>query len=63
MENIPIRERKIFQLGNGKYFQSELVNWEIAEEEEQDKNKCIRPRERARGQKYLSIKFTGTSNG
>ena len=25
-ENIPIRERKIFQLGNGKYFQSELVN-------------------------------------
>ena len=25
-ENIPIRNRKIFQLGNGKYFQSELVN-------------------------------------
>ena len=25
-ENIPIRERKIFRLGNGKYFQSEVVN-------------------------------------
>ena len=32
-KNIQIRERKIFQLGNGKYFQSELVNWEMAEEE------------------------------
>jgi hypothetical protein len=25
-ENIPIRERKIFQLEKGKYFQSEHVN-------------------------------------
>ena len=51
-ENIPIRESKIFQLGNGKYFQSELVNWEMAEEEEVDENKRIRPRERARGHKF-----------
>ena len=48
MKNTSIRERTIFQLGNGKYFQSELVNSEMTE---QDKNKRIRPRERARGQK------------
>ena len=54
-----IRERKIFQLGNGKYFQSELVNWEMAEEQDQeDKNKCIRPRERAHSKKkrFLHIR-------
>ena len=33
--NITIREMKILQLGNGKYFQSELVIWEMAEEEEE----------------------------
>ena len=37
------------------YFQSELVNWEMAEEEQEeqevDKNKRIRPREQAHGQK------------
>ena len=53
--NIPIRERKIFQLGNGKYFQSELVNWEMAEEQEEDNNKCIRPRKRAYGQRNIII--------
>ena len=44
MENIPIRERKIFQLivGNGKHFQSELVNQEMAEEQQEDENKRIR---------------------
>ena len=57
MENIPIRERKIFQLRNGKYFQSELVNWEMAEQQE-DENKHMRPQERAHGQKQnmFSIK-------
>ena len=38
---------------NGKkdiYFQSELVNWEMTEEEK-DKHKRTRPRKRARGQK------------
>ena len=34
--NITIREMKILQLGNGKYFQSELVIWEMAEEEKID---------------------------
>ena len=55
---IPIRERKIFQLENGKYFQSELVNWEMAEQQEQqqvDKNKRIRPQERASGQKLCNL--------
>ena len=42
-ENIPL-ERKIFQLVKRKYFQFEFGNWEMAEEQEQeDKNKCIRP--------------------
>ena len=40
-----------FQLEKRKYFQFELGNWEMAEQEEEDKNKCIRPQERARGQK------------
>ena len=28
---------KIFQLGNGRYFQSELANWDMAEEQEDEK--------------------------
>ena len=36
-ENIPIIEWKIFRLGNGKYFQSELVNWEMVEEQVDEK--------------------------
>ena len=54
-ENIPIRRWKIFQLGDGKYIQSELLNWEMAEEQEEDKNKCIRPREQAHGQRNIII--------
>ena len=47
-ENIPIRKRKIFQWEKGKYYQSETGNWEMTEEEEQeDENKRIRPRERS----------------
>ena len=41
--NIPIREK-------GKLYQSEIGNSEMTEEEE-DKNKRIRLREQARGQK------------
>ena len=42
----------VYQLEKGKYFQFELGNWEMAEEQEQeDENKRIKPRERARGQK------------
>ena len=54
MENIPIRKWKISQLVKRKYFQFELGNWEMAEEEEEevDENKRIRPWERAHGQKY-----------
>ena len=63
---MPIRIRKIFQLQKGKYhnyrmenipsrkrkyFQFELGNWEMEEQEEEDKSKRIRPREQARGQK------------
>ena len=29
----------------------------MAEEQEEDENKCIRPRERARGQKLLDSKY------
>ena len=53
-ENVPNRKRKIFQLVKRKYFKFELGNWEMAEEQEEqqeDKNKRIRPRERALGQK------------
>ena len=28
----PIRKKKVFQLEKGTYFQSDLVNWEMAEE-------------------------------
>ena len=28
-------EKKIFRLGNGKYFQFELANWKMTEEKEQ----------------------------
>ena len=42
-------------MGNGKYFQSELINWEMAEELE-DENKRIRLREPARGQKKYHYK-------
>ena len=47
----PLRERKIHitiikkNIQIRKYFQSELVNWEMAEQEQVDKNKFIRPRE------------------
>ena len=30
---------KTFQLGNGRYFLSELANWEMAEEEQQQDEK------------------------
>ena len=43
-ENIPVRKRK-------KYSNQENENWEM-EEQQQDKNKRIRPREQAGGQKY-----------
>ena len=42
-ENIPARKRK-------KYSNQEKKNWEM--EEQQDKNKRLRPRERAGGLKY-----------
>ena len=54
MENIPIRKRKIFQLEKGKYFQSETVNWKMAEEEQ--KNKRITPLERARNQQFQVLR-------
>ena len=45
---------KIFQLLKRKYFQFEFGNWEMADEEQEEqeelKNKRIRPREQARGQ-------------
>ena len=48
---------KIFQWEKGKYYQSEIGNWEMTEEEEEeqqeDENKRIRPRERARGQQII----------
>ena len=53
MEIIPIRKRQIFQLEKGKYFQFELGNWKLAEEQEEDKNKRIRPREQAHSQKFF----------
>ena len=60
MENISIRKWKIFQLEKGKYYQYEIGNWEMTEEEEQEEeeqqeheNKRIRPRERALGQKMI----------
>ena len=31
-----MREIKIFKLGNGKYFQSQVVNWKMAEEEREE---------------------------
>ena len=40
----------MFQLEKGKYFQSELVNWEMAEEEQKDKRKT--PLERGRRQQF-----------
>ena len=47
-----IDKRKAFQSEKGKHFQFELGKWEMAEqEEEKHKNKQIRPRERALGQK------------
>ena len=52
-KKVPIVQRKIFQLENGKYFQSELINWEMIDEEEVDKTKHKRSRERACGQKYI----------
>ena len=53
-ENIPIRKRKIIQLAKRKYFQFQLGNWEMAEEE-QGKNKRIRPRERACGKTTIFV--------
>lgn len=46
MENIPIRKKL-------ESFQSDLLNWEIAEEQEQeeDENKTVRPQDGAGGQK------------
>ena len=44
-ENISIRKQK---------FQSVLLNWEMAEQQE-GKNICIRPREGACGQKVTSL--------
>ena len=52
-------EKEKFQLEKGKYFQSELINWEMPEEQE-DKNKRIRPRERAHGQKKV-LAYKGTA--
>ena len=42
--------QKMFQLEEGEYFQSDLVNWEMAEEEQKDKR--ITPVERARSQQF-----------
>ena len=48
-----MRKRKLFQLEKRKYFQFELGNWEMTEQQEQeDENKRIGPRERALGQKF-----------
>ena len=52
-ESIPTRKRKTIKL--------EFVNWEMAEEEQEqqyeDKKKCIRPREQACGQKLFLLVY------
>ena len=60
---IPKRKGKIFQIEKGKYCQSEIGNWEMTEEEEEQQqqqeheNKRIRPRERALGQKKVTVEW------
>ena len=48
-----IRKRRIFRLERGKYSNEVKENLEMEDEQEdKNKNKCITPREQARGEKY-----------
>ena len=57
-ENIPTRKRKIFQLVKRKYFQFELGNWEMAEEEQTYKT----ARASSRSKRLLKNKKTRKNN-